>query len=157
VTTIAHISPDEGGEGRVILGRPEGVSAQSVWFLVDTATGRYLGATPSGERYDIGSMPPIQLRQGRRCTEAIVPSHEVVEVLLVRPTERLGVWQGEVADGAPADQDGATDGLVHVCVGDLQPVEGEAAAPSFVQPGDTLIAIDSETFECRAAHVGSGF
>ena len=161
IEQVLEIRSDTSGNGDVELVRSDPVSSRSVWFVVDTATGGLVGETPAGDEYRVASMPEVELSNTPDCTVAIVESHELIQVLLVRPTEQtgeeLGVWQGEVSDGAPSDRDGLANGVIQVCLSDLVPVEGAGATPSHAAAGDTFVVIDSETFECRATHVESGF
>lgn len=160
VTPVLEVSADSGGRGRVELVRDEVVSSRSVWFLVDGATGELVGATPDGHVYRGDSTPAVELSRVGDCTVVVVPSHEKVAVLLVRPAGSPlgspGVWRGRVGDGARADRDGETNGEVVVCLSDLVPVGGSPAAPFRAAPGDTIVAIDSETLACRATRVVSG-
>jgi hypothetical protein len=153
VATIVRrekISADEDNDGAVRFEVGKKVPFQSIWVVVDLATGKPAVAVPEG--YSLSSVPLPAQNLGRG--EASEPdwlqdTRGYVEILLIRPGE--GAWGATVGDGGRDDDDGAQDGRLRASLPRLRGVgPSPPTPPERFKTGDVVLVIDPNRMEVSA-------
>jgi hypothetical protein len=152
----AEVVVDADGDGRVTVAPVRGVPEDSLWAVVDAASGEYALASPlQGPLREVE--PPRTLAGGLVGRGELDEERGRVELLVVRPgvDGESGAWTGGVDDGGASDGDGVRDGRARARLGRLTPVaEGGAAAPAAFRAGDVVVAGNAEELVFWAHRVG---
>jgi hypothetical protein len=143
-----------GADGVAVLARETPVPAQSVWAVVDLATGELALGAPEGSELREIPFPAAALAADLR---ALQGRYESLDVLVVRPgaagSEGLGAWGLFVADGGERDGDGRQDRRLRASLSQLLPLGDSPAPPESLVEGDVVVAVDSETLQVFAARL----
>jgi hypothetical protein len=132
---------DEDRDGRVELTLPEEISTQSVWIVVDSATGAVAVAAPPESRFRQLNFPDAVLRKNASGElDRFVSGRGMVDLLIVRP--RVGAWAAFAADGHDSDADGVQNGRTSVDLSRGRSLVGRVPAPRQLTPRDVVVAVD---------------
>jgi hypothetical protein len=147
---------DADGDGAVTVAPPRGVPEQSLWVVVDLASGEVALASPlAGPLREVE--PPPGVAGGLVGRGELEEERRRLEVLVVRPgvDEEAGAWSGGLDDGGPGDGDGTRDGRARARLAGLVPVAADgAAAPSAFRAGDVVVAGSAEELVYWLRRVG---
>lgn len=166
-----RVTVDATGAGEAYLDLAPVVPSSGGFVAVDLATGALGWAGPEGAELAVLELPGVAFGgpaglsglpgpTGGEAAALRLP-HGWLEVLLVRPG--AGAWGLRLADGAPADADGAADGWVEALFAALEPVEGIESAglpeiapvpPATLAPGDVVVAVDLDGLVLYAVRIG---
>jgi hypothetical protein len=132
---------DEDRDGRVEFNLPEQIPTQSIWIVVDGATGAVAVAAPPESRFRQLEFPSGVLRKKKDgALEQFVSGRGMVDLLIVRP--RVGAWAAFAADGHDSDADGAQNGKTTVDFSRGRSLVGRVTAPRQLTPRDVVVAVD---------------
>ncbi len=155
VRRIDRLVPDLDNDGVVELVMPDGVSRQSVWVAVDTASSEVTTATPAGvSRAPLAISDAAFEREDAGAAGMVLPRCNSAEVLLVEPG--LGAWGLATGDGTRSDADGELDGLIHLGFQQMQPLFDSGAAAGHVSNGSVIVVIEALSLDVAVGQVGSG-
>jgi len=132
------VTADATGTARYELGRP--VPGQSVWVIVDLATGGAATAAPEGFSFvqtDFRGRGAAALASDR---DGIADDRSLLDLLVVRPGQ--GAWSATVGDGGPLDEGPPADGKVEISLAGFKPLGASPAPPARFSGRDVVVAID---------------
>ena len=134
---------DDDSDGAVRYEIEKEVPVQSIWAVVDVATGEVAAGSPDGFVPETLELPPGRLLLGPgNASSRLASGHGRIHALWVRPGE--GAWTITAGDGGPMDADGKSDHQVLVALDQSLGLATEEAAPVGVFPRDVLIVIDPD-------------
>ena len=139
------VETDDDGDGVIAITLDGKVWLQSVWFVVDYATGDYGMAVPDGFPVKEVTAPGHGLQESGGVVNSLQDARRDLEVLLVRP--ETGVWVLSAGDGGVTDDDGLSNGTIRAAFSAMQPVGSTQGRLQHLQPGDTLVVIDPKSLE----------
>ncbi|HYK05342.1 MAG TPA: hypothetical protein VE974_26565 [Thermoanaerobaculia bacterium] len=132
---------DDDRDGRVEFKLPELIPTQSIWFVVDSATGAAAIVAPPESRFRQLQFPAATLRKNQHGQlDQFVSGRGMVDLLIVRP--RVGAWAAFAADGHDSDADGVQNGRTAVDFSRGRSLVGRVPAPRQLTPRDVVVAID---------------
>lgn len=134
---------DDDGDGRFTFNVRD-IPARSVWIVVDTMSGDYTIATPSGEAPGVLSFPVEGWRENYAHVDI---TRRYLEILVVRPGSHAGAWTLRSADGGSNDSDGVSDRKVRLRLDRMERLIGEDQGPAHAIQKDLLFAIDPQTLD----------
>jgi len=145
---------DTDRDGRDVIDLGRAIPRQSIWVVVDVATGTFACATPPGYplrevTYEPGDLPADPGGEVRRLRRV----RSFFEVLVVRPG--LGGWGLSVGDGGANDSDGQNDGKIELALSSLRPLGARAETLPQLQPGDVVVLVDPGQMDVTALRFGS--
>jgi hypothetical protein len=154
---LADVVVDEDGDGVVTVALDRGVPEQSLWAVVDMASGEYALASPlEGPLREVD--PPRGLVGALVGRGHLDEQRQRLEVLVVRPGEdtESGAWSGGLDDGGPGDGDGARDGNARLRLEGLVPIEeGRAGPPPSFRAGDVVVVGNADELVFWARRAGA--
>ncbi len=141
------------GTARYDLGRA--VPQQSMWVVVDLATGGVATAAPEGFRVAASDFHGRGLLRGLLAeADGLEDSRPFLELLVVRPG--LGAWGATVGDGGLGDEDGRTDGKLRASLGRMRAVRASGAPPDRFAAGDVVAVVDPTAMELTLVTLPGG-
>jgi hypothetical protein len=146
IQRIDRLVTDDDGDGRVELVWHEPLPIQSVWVVVDQASGRHAVATPPG-------MPlrPLELDTTRAIIDSgqllglTIPKRRYLEVMAVDPG--LGTWGLTTGDGTVGDADGTANGEIRIEPVAMTALHTSPQAPEALAGSSLIIVIDACNLE----------
>jgi hypothetical protein len=146
---------DAQGGARFELERREEVPLKSVWAVVDGATGAFAVAAPEGFALRVIPFPRRPFEVGAPgVVDRFRHPFDQLHLLVVRP--RVGAWELEAWDRAPADRDGEDDDRVTTGLEDVRALAASGPeAPERFEEGDVVVVIHPRTLEVFAARIGA--
>jgi len=141
--------------GQVSWAPPGGIPEQSLWFVIEPASGLGVLAFPDElepEEMNLSLEDVIQT-DGEGSARLLYLEGRRVQIWMVRPG--VGIWQVDCADGGEGDLDGADDGLVLCDLALAEAIAGTTGAAGQATTGDVLVAVDTATLRYFMAQVGS--
>jgi len=135
VTTFSDIvATDAAGAAHV----DQPVAFQSIWVVVDLASGGYIVATPPGYKPLQAVTPPVTFAPGGR---TILHPRPFVEAFVARP--KVGAWQ-ITASSSRNGEPGAGHGRVLVALQHFTSVRASPNAPDHLAVGDICFVADPD-------------
>lgn len=145
VDSYAGVLSDPGASGELELTPKGGISQASVWVVVDIATGEVAGASPASFKKRLPDEMTLEVSSSG---DTVSVDRSDLEFLLYRPG--AGVWFGKATDRHKGDDAGGDNGL-QLGLSAFQPLRaGAAAAPTRLQPGDRLLAVDLHNLDAAS-------
>lgn len=132
---------DDDGNGIVTI-EVRAMPHRSVWVVVDTNSGEFVIATPSGEAP--GSLN-LSVDAWRANKPHVDIGRKYAEVLVVRPGG--GAWTLRTADGGSNDFDGLSDRKIRLRLEQMQKLIGRDNGPPHSIPRDLIVMIDPQTLD----------
>ena len=164
------VTADASGLATYDLGKA--VPEQSVWVVVDLASGASSGAAPAGFPLVLsGFHGQGVVRSAASAPDGLADTRPFLEVLVVRPGAAAagaaiaageaagtatGAWGSTVGDGGLLDEDGQADGVLHVSLGKMRAVGGSGPPPDRFAAGDVVVAVEPSTMQLTLATLPGG-
>lgn len=142
----ATLLADDDRDGIVRLNLGRSAARESVWMVVDLASGDSAVEAPPGMKLHRRPLPAAALHS-RASDRAAHVAHKATFsiVWLVRPG--VGAWMSAIDDGNASDGDGTFDGSVEAALERMTPVGDSPAPPDDFRRDDVVAAIAPLTLE----------
>jgi hypothetical protein len=144
---------DDDRDGAVEFELPGPIPTDSIWIVVDGASGAVASTSPAESRFRRIDFPSGVLpKNPDGALERFVTGRQMIDLLIVRP--HVGAWRTYAADGHGSDADGRQDGRTTISFSAAVSLTGRAAAPRHLTPRDIVIAVDVRRLEYYTTEVG---
>jgi hypothetical protein len=145
VVSHVEVIPGEKNDGQFTFNGGTGAQSDSIWTVVEVDTGLMALAIPEGAPVRQLPAGALGLATGESNVAVSVTTGALthLHLLLVRPG--AGAWSLVSRDGGDTDHDGTVNGSQLLDLPDFAALWGEVDSPSELEPGDFLIALDSES------------
>jgi hypothetical protein len=143
---------DEDHTSEMRLSLPGGVPKRGVWLVVESSTGGYTIAAPSGFPLRQFDLAPTELTSAPGALRQVNIARDHIDVFTVR--KGIGVWRADVKDGSASDDDHASNGRVTMSFERMSPLDGAPPASTVLTPGDVVMGVDHNSLEFFVVKVG---
>ncbi len=145
VVSHVEVIPGEKNDGQFTFDGGTGAQSDSIWALAEVETGMMALAIPAGAPVRQLPAGALGLATGESNVAVSVTTgvRTHLHLVLVRPG--TGAWSLVSCDGSNTDHDGVVNGSQLLDLPDFAALWGETKRPSELEPGDLLIALDSES------------
>ena len=139
---IEQTIADPDRDGIVTYTYERNIPRQSIWGVVDIASGRYVIATPPTYRRQELPFPSNAVKNTPADEfDELTHGFFLLQVLWVRPGE--GAWVSMSADGGAGDSDKKNNGKTETSLSYFRPISANTPVPKKIKKDDVLIFIDA--------------
>lgn len=151
LVTRSGMTIDDDRDGTVRFGEQLVIRPDSVWVVVDLATGDAVIASPDPAYVAELRLTPSMV-VARSDVDRAAFDGEYMTLFYVRPG--VGAWSVTLDDGDPQEPDAAADRRVVAPLTRLVPIESDASPPNHVRAGDVLAVINQDTLAAGMLQIG---
>lgn len=131
------------------------VPQQSMWVIVDLATGAVATGAPAGFQVVTTDFHGRGLLHGLLSdADGVEDTRPFLEIMLVRPGK--GAWGATIGDGGDADEAGGNDGKLRLSLGKMRGVQQSGPPPDRFMSGDVIAVVDPNAMELTLATLPGG-
>lgn len=147
--SIARVLTDDDHDGRIVYAPAAGIPFQSVFVVVDLASGAIAVVAPAGYSVDHHELGRAALKRDQDGLVAALELDQLhAEILIVRPGQ--GAWVVAAHDGGG----GNAEGRLTIRFEQARSLgDPDQKAPKKLKKGDLLAVIDTAHFEVRTVTV----